>query len=226
MDQWNWYGIENNLSSMFLLSESTGDSEEVIKSDHEAAAMDEDEDHVLFRLNHPEDDVDDDAQSCSYDHSSAAYSTINSRSSCDNSSWHHQSQRLIYDDDEEDDDDDDGEVVDDEKRNMNKQVMDLSNKQQWRCHNNHDEKEINDDDDDDRNHKHRRRDFVRSQSQQREAVAQSFTKPYKGGNKPPENGHNYRESASQSTESWRNYSSHPMDSKFDKRRPSDLNQRK
>ncbi|KAK1440889.1 hypothetical protein QVD17_06722 [Tagetes erecta] len=90
---------------------------------------------------------------------------------------------------------------------------------------NHDEKEISDDDDDDRNHKHRRRDDARSQSQEREAVAQAFTKPYKRGNKPPENGHNYRESASQSAESWRNYSSNPMDSKFDKRRPSDFNQR-
>ncbi|KAI3704802.1 hypothetical protein L1987_75031 [Smallanthus sonchifolius] len=90
---------------------------------------------------------------------------------------------------------------------------------------NPDEKEISDDDDDDRNHKHRRRDDARSQSQEREAGEQVFTKPYKRGNKPPENGHTYRESVSQSSESWKNYSFNSMDSRFDKRRPSDLNQR-
>ncbi|KAF5799674.1 putative transcription factor C3H family [Helianthus annuus] len=81
---------------------------------------------------------------------------------------------------------------------------------------NPDEKEISDDDDDDRNHKHRRRDDARSQSQEREAVEQVYTKPYRRGNKPFENGHTYRESGSQSNH---------MDFKFDKRRPSDLNSR-
>ncbi|KAL8210940.1 hypothetical protein R6Q57_005377 [Mikania cordata] len=90
---------------------------------------------------------------------------------------------------------------------------------------NHDEKEISDDDDNDRNHKHRRRDDATSQSQEREAVEQVFTKPYKRGNKPPENGHAYRESGSHSSESWKNYSYNSMDSKFDKRRPADLTQR-
>ncbi|KAI7739558.1 hypothetical protein M8C21_014562 [Ambrosia artemisiifolia] len=90
---------------------------------------------------------------------------------------------------------------------------------------NPDEKEISDDDDDDRNHKHRRRDEARSQSQEREAAEQVFTKPYRRGNKPFENGHTYRESSSQSSEPWKNYSSNQMGSKFNKRRPLDLNQR-
>ncbi|KAK9071692.1 hypothetical protein SSX86_008121 [Deinandra increscens subsp. villosa] len=90
---------------------------------------------------------------------------------------------------------------------------------------NHDEKDISDDDDDDRNHKHRRRDEGRSQSQEREAIEQVFTKPYKRGNKHPENGHTYRGSGSQSNETWKNHSFNTMDFKFDKRKPSNLNQR-
>ncbi|KAI3793932.1 hypothetical protein L1987_36555 [Smallanthus sonchifolius] len=90
---------------------------------------------------------------------------------------------------------------------------------------NPDEKEISDDDDDDRNHKHRRRDDARSQSQEREAAEQVFTKPYKRGNRSFENGHIYKDSGSQSSEPWKNHSFNPIDSKFDKRRPLDLNQR-
>ncbi|KAL8193530.1 hypothetical protein R6Q57_026665 [Mikania cordata] len=90
---------------------------------------------------------------------------------------------------------------------------------------NPDEKEISDDDDDDRNHKHRRRDDARSQSQERETVEQVFPKPYKRGNKSQENGHIYKELGSQSNETWKNYSFNPVDTKFDKRRSLDLNQR-
>lgn len=99
---------------------------------------------------------------------------------------------------------------------------------------NPDEKEISDDDDDDRNHKHRRRDDARSQSQERDAIEQVYTKPYKRGNKPFDNGHIYREASSQSSEAWKNNNFNPMDSKFEKRRPGfaqssqgplDLNQR-
>ncbi|KVI09192.1 zinc finger CCCH domain-containing protein 41-like isoform X1 [Cynara cardunculus var. scolymus] len=103
---------------------------------------------------------------------------------------------------------------------------------------NPDEKEISDDDDDDRNHKHRRRDDARSQSLEGDAVEQVFTKPYRRGSKPSENGHIYREAGSQSSEAWKNYTFNPMEkdisAKFDKRRPGftqssqgplDLNQR-
>ncbi|KAJ9540560.1 hypothetical protein OSB04_027066 [Centaurea solstitialis] len=100
---------------------------------------------------------------------------------------------------------------------------------------NPDEKEISDDDDDDRNHKHRRRDDARSQSVEGDAVEQVFTKPYRRGSKPSENGHIYKETGSHSSETWKNYNFNPMEnSKFDKRRhgftqssqgPSDLNQR-
>nr|XP_043634223.1 zinc finger CCCH domain-containing protein 41 [Erigeron canadensis]XP_043634224.1 zinc finger CCCH domain-containing protein 41 [Erigeron canadensis] len=99
---------------------------------------------------------------------------------------------------------------------------------------NPDEKEISDDDDDDRNHKHRRRDDARSQSQERDAVEQVFTKPFRRGNKPFVNGHNYREASSQSSETWKNQAFNSMGSKFDKKRtgftqssqgPLDLNQR-
>ncbi|KAK9061707.1 hypothetical protein SSX86_018890 [Deinandra increscens subsp. villosa] len=90
---------------------------------------------------------------------------------------------------------------------------------------NPDEKEISDDDDDDRNHKHRRRDDARSQSQEREAAEQVFTRPYKRGNRSLENGHIYKESGSQPNVQWKNHSFNPIDSKFDKRRSSDFNQR-
>lgn len=99
---------------------------------------------------------------------------------------------------------------------------------------NPDEKEISDDDDDDRNHKHRRRDDARSQSLERDAVEQVYTKPFRRGNKPFGNGHNYRQTGSQSSEGWKNHSFNSMDSKFDRRRPGftqssqgpfDMNQR-
>nr|GEZ49091.1 zinc finger CCCH domain-containing protein 41 [Tanacetum cinerariifolium] len=84
---------------------------------------------------------------------------------------------------------------------------------------NPDEKEISDDDDDDRNHKHRRRDDARSQSQERDAVEQVYTKPFRRGNKPFGNGNSYRQTGSQSSEGWKNHSFNSMDSKFDRRRP-------
>ncbi|KAK1410093.1 hypothetical protein QVD17_36626 [Tagetes erecta] len=90
---------------------------------------------------------------------------------------------------------------------------------------NPDDKEISDDDDDDRNHKHRRRDDARSQSQEREAAEQVYSKPYRRGNRSFENGHTYKDYGSQSSEPWKSHSFNPIDSKFDKRRPLDLNQR-
>ncbi|KAI3742712.1 hypothetical protein L1987_60406 [Smallanthus sonchifolius] len=122
MLEWNWFGNGNNPTHL-LLSESTGDSEEV-KSDvyheHEedGGAMDEQE-GVLFRFNDEDDvDDDDDAQSCSYDHSSY----INTRHG---NSRHH-----------DDDDDDDGSIEDDDEdddknKNRCETKMD-SSKQQWR----------------------------------------------------------------------------------------------
>ncbi|KAK6928376.1 RNA recognition motif domain, partial [Dillenia turbinata] len=82
------------------------------------------------------------------------------------------------------------------------------------------EKEFSEDDDDDRNHKHRRRE-TRSQSLERDTMEQVFTRPYRKRNKPFENGHPFRESDSQSTESWKSYNTAPNDrdfTKFDKRR--------
>ncbi|KAJ0510007.1 hypothetical protein HanRHA438_Chr11g0510191 [Helianthus annuus] len=131
--EWNW--LSGNNTTPFLLSESTGDSEEVkidVHHDHEeedGAAMDEQE-GVSFRFNDEDHEVvvvddEDDAQSCSYDHSSY----INNRYG---GSKYDQSQRLIYDGD----DDDDGDVVDeedeyDDKNQCQTKVMD-SSKQQWR----------------------------------------------------------------------------------------------
>lgn len=102
------------------------------------------------------------------------------------------------------------------------------------CISDPEEKEFSDDDDDDRNHKHRRRD-ARSQSLERDAMDQGLSRPYRKRNKPFENGHPFRESDSQSSESWKNYNTGPPEkdfsSRFDKRRstfshlPFDLNQR-
>ncbi|XP_057983383.1 zinc finger CCCH domain-containing protein 41 [Malania oleifera] len=105
------------------------------------------------------------------------------------------------------------------------------------CVSDPEEKEVSDDDDDDRNHKHRRRD-TRSQSLERDAAEQVFTRPFRRRNKPFENGHSFRESDSQSSETWKSYNSAPLEkdlsAKFEKRRTGlatlarssfDLNQR-
>ncbi|KAJ9562937.1 hypothetical protein OSB04_008097 [Centaurea solstitialis] len=98
-----------------------------------------------------------------------------------------------------------------------------------------DDKEISDDDDDDRNHKHRRREDARSQSLEDDAMEQAFTKPYRRGSKPFQNGHLYGETGSQSNETWKKYSFNPLEkdtsAKFDQKRPqfsrgpSELNQK-
>ncbi|KAI3670081.1 hypothetical protein L6452_41699 [Arctium lappa] len=86
-----------------------------------------------------------------------------------------------------------------------------------------DDKEISDDDDDDRNHKHRRREDARSQSLEDDAMEQVFTKPYRRGSKPFQNGHLYGETGSQSNETWKKYSFNPLEkdisAKFDQKRP-------
>lgn len=105
------------------------------------------------------------------------------------------------------------------------------------CVSDPEEKELSDEDDDDRNHKHRRRE-TRSQSLERDALDQGYTRPYRKHNKPLENGHPFRENESQASESWRNYNISPLDkdltAKFERRRPGlaslsrtplDLNQR-
>lgn len=105
------------------------------------------------------------------------------------------------------------------------------------CVSDTEEKEFSDDDDDDRNHKHRRRE-TGSQSLERDAMEQVFSRPFRKRNKPYENGHPFRESDSQSSEGWRNVNIAPSEkdfsSKFDRRRPGfptfsrptlDLNQR-
>ncbi|KAK9272035.1 hypothetical protein L1049_002404 [Liquidambar formosana] len=105
------------------------------------------------------------------------------------------------------------------------------------CASDPEEKEFSDDDDDDRNHKHRRRE-TRSQSLERDSMEQVLSRPYRKRNKPFENGHSFRESDSQSNESWKNYNIAPIEKdfplKFDRRRPGlstfpraplDLNQR-
>lgn len=84
------------------------------------------------------------------------------------------------------------------------------------------EKEISEEDDDDRNHKHRRRE-ARSQSLEDDASEQDLTRSYRK-RKPFENGHPYRESGSQSSETWRNNNivnqERDFSSRFEKRRPN------
>ncbi|XP_024977717.1 zinc finger CCCH domain-containing protein 41-like isoform X2 [Cynara cardunculus var. scolymus] len=86
-----------------------------------------------------------------------------------------------------------------------------------------DDKEISDEDDDDRNHKHRRREDARSQSLEDDAMEQVFTKPYRRGSKPFQNGHLFGETGSQSNETWKKYSFNPLEkdisAKFDQKRP-------
>ncbi|MFS7987409.1 hypothetical protein Hanom_Chr11g01022321 [Helianthus anomalus] len=124
---WNW--LSGNNMTPFSLSESTGDSEEVkseVHHDHveEKAAMDETE-GVSFRFNNEDEvDDDDDAHSCSYDHS-PYYVSTRYVSNCN--SQHDQSQRIIYDDGDINDDEDD----DDKKSQCQTKGMD-SSKQQWR----------------------------------------------------------------------------------------------
>ncbi|CAI9288647.1 unnamed protein product [Lactuca saligna] len=111
----------------FLLFESTGDSEEVKAGADEEAAMDESE-GVLFRFDDG-DDEDNDAQSCSYDHSSYINTSyVNTH--------HDQTQGLIHDDFDEDDgdvddyDDDDDDDDDDDTNNWGESnMMDLSMQQ-------------------------------------------------------------------------------------------------
>ncbi|CAH1420628.1 unnamed protein product [Lactuca virosa] len=83
------------------------------------------------------------------------------------------------------------------------------------------DKEISDDDDD-RNHKHRRRDDTRLQSLDDDDDDDVFTKPYRRGSKPSQNG-------SHSNEKWKKYSFNPLgkDKGFSHflRGPSDLNQK-
>ncbi|GJR02142.1 zinc finger CCCH domain-containing protein 41 [Tanacetum coccineum] len=87
----------------------------------------------------------------------------------------------------------------------------------------YDDKEISDDDDDDRNHKHRRKEDAGSQSSEDDLMGQVFTKPYKKGNKPFQNGHIYEETGSQVNETWKKYRFNPPENditvKFDRRRP-------
>lgn len=105
------------------------------------------------------------------------------------------------------------------------------------CVSDPEEKELSDEDDDDRNHKHRRRE-TRSQSLEREALDQLYTRPYRKRNKPFENGHTFRDTDSQASETWKNHNVSALDrdftGKFDRRRPGsallprpglDLNQR-
>ncbi|KAL7598875.1 hypothetical protein Lser_V15G27343 [Lactuca serriola] len=101
----------------FLLFESTGDSEEVKAGADEEAAMDESE-GVLFRFDDG-DDEDDDAQSCSYDHSSYINTSyVNTH--------HDQTQGFIHDDFDEDD----GDVDDNDTNNWGESNMiDLSMQQ-------------------------------------------------------------------------------------------------
>src|SRR5262245_44750145 len=84
------------------------------------------------------------------------------------------------------------------------------------------EKEISEDDDDDRNHKHRRRE-ARSQSLEGDVSEQVLTRPYRK-RKPFENGHPFRESGSQSSETWKNYNIVNQErysyGRFDKSRPN------
>nr|GEU79947.1 zinc finger CCCH domain-containing protein 41 [Tanacetum cinerariifolium] len=87
----------------------------------------------------------------------------------------------------------------------------------------YDDKEISDDDDDDRNHKHRRKEDAGSQSSADDLMGQVFTKPYRKGNKPFQNGHIYEETGSQVNETWKKYRFNPLENaiavKFDQRRP-------
>ncbi|OWM71515.1 hypothetical protein CDL15_Pgr005702 [Punica granatum] len=87
------------------------------------------------------------------------------------------------------------------------------------------EKEISDDDDDDRNHKHRRRE-TRSQSSDKDAVENISARPYRKQNRSFENGHAFRESGSQTSQSWNNSapSEKHFPGKFGKR-PFESNQR-
>ncbi|CAI9111483.1 OLC1v1011711C1 [Oldenlandia corymbosa var. corymbosa] len=100
------------------------------------------------------------------------------------------------------------------------------------------EKEISEDDDDDRNHKHRRRE-TRSQSLEGDVSEQVFTRSYRKRNRPFENGHPFRDSASQYNETWKNHNTineeRDSSGRFDKRRqhaasfartPFDLSQRR
>ncbi|KAI3829609.1 hypothetical protein L1987_03736 [Smallanthus sonchifolius] len=115
-----------------FLFESSGDSEEVksdVHHDHDheehEVVMDESE-GVSFRFDDEGDVDDDDAQSCSYDHSSY----INTRYG--DSQNDHLSQRLIiYDDEDGNIDDDDGNIDFDDK---NMKIINPS-KQQKRSHN-------------------------------------------------------------------------------------------
>ncbi|KAI7734383.1 hypothetical protein M8C21_024536 [Ambrosia artemisiifolia] len=73
-----------------------------------------------------------------------------------------------------------------------------------------DEKEISDDDDD-RNHKHRRRGGARSRLLKDEVTGHIFTKSYRRGSKPFQNGHLSGETDSLSNETWRKYSFNHME---------------
>ncbi|KAK4477370.1 hypothetical protein RD792_016591 [Penstemon davidsonii] len=102
------------------------------------------------------------------------------------------------------------------------------------CASDPDEKEISEgeDEDDDRNHKHRRQE-THSQSLE----GDSFTRPYRKGNKPFEYRYSYRDGDPQSGDTWKNYnlpSERHFPSRFEKKRsnqspfsrsPLDLNQR-
>ncbi|KAK1432747.1 hypothetical protein QVD17_09645 [Tagetes erecta] len=73
-----------------------------------------------------------------------------------------------------------------------------------------DDKEISDDDDD-RNHKHRRINNGRSQSLEDEDAEHIFTKAYRRGSKPFQNGYLCGETGSQSNETWKKYSFNSME---------------
>lgn len=121
---WNLYWNQNDVTH-FSPFESTGDSEEVKSDvynpshyDNYGHAQDEVVKDVYEDLSYRfkegeysynDKDNDDDAQSCSYDHSS--YINTSYRNS-----YHDQSQMLVYD---VDDDNNDGDVVDDDEINKN-----------------------------------------------------------------------------------------------------------